>query len=70
MGSNYIETAEAVSICYNKSSENILYMPAGHCWIFIRNKKPVYTEISYRLVLKEIDLIHSAPEVLAEELSV
>ena len=70
MGSNDIETAKMVSVRCNKPLENILYMPVGHCWIFTRGKKSVYAEISDRPVLKELDLIHSAPEMLTEKLSV
>lgn len=70
MGSNDIETAESVGVRCNKPLENILYMPVGHCWIFTRGKKPVYAEISDRPVLKEPDLINSAPEMSTEELSV
>ena len=48
MGGNDVDTAKAVSFRCNKPLEQILYMPVGHCWVFERGKKPVYTEITER----------------------
>ena len=44
MGGNDIETARAVSTRCNKPLEQVLYMPVGHCWVFERGKKPVFSE--------------------------
>ncbi len=48
MGGNDVETAQAVSVRCNKPLEQILFMPIGHCWVFERGSKPVYTEIAER----------------------
>ncbi len=55
MGGNDIETAKAVSQRCNKPLEQVLYMPVGHCWVFERGKKPVYTEVAPRPNLHEIE---------------
>ncbi len=48
MGGNDVETAQAVSVRCNKPLEQILFMPVGHCWVFERGRKPIYTEITER----------------------
>lgn len=44
MGVNDVETAKAVSVRCNKPLEQVLYMPVGHCRVFERVKKPVFSE--------------------------
>ena len=44
MGGNDVETAKAVSVRCNKPLEQVLYMPVGHCRVFERGKKPVFSK--------------------------
>ncbi len=57
MGGNDIETAQAVSIRCNKPLEQVLYMPVGHCWVFERGKKPVFSETAERIELEHEKLL-------------
>ncbi len=58
MGGNDIETAEAVSRRCNKPLEQVLYMPVGHCWVFERGKKPVFSETAERIDFEHEKLLY------------
>lgn len=57
LGGNDIDTAESISRRCNKPLSQVLYMPAGSCWVFRRGEQPVYTKLLERPdQLKEQDI--------------